>query len=215
MVNYYETLGVPNYSNYAVVRKAYLKKIKACHPDVNPSADAARQAARYNEAKESLETTLKKERYDDLLRYFMQYGRRPDVTSVPKQYTQKQRAEEIRKQKEAYEKKLHIREMKKYGKSLKRFPLEMRYTILCALDALILFAPTFNTSAPWFLFMIFLFSPHYIVVILATSEYYKQLDYQAYLKKENVNIDLATKKFIWIGFVGGMMLSLIIRLLVT
>ena len=216
MVNHYETLGIPNYSSYAVVRKAYLKKIKACHPDVNPSADAAIQAARYNEAKEALETASRKEKYDSQLLFYMQYGRRrPSTVNAPRKPSKKEQAEELRRRKEAQEARVHAREMKVYEKSIQSFPLEIRYTLLALLDVLILSIPTFSPANEWFFHMIFLFSPHLILVIVATSEYYKQIDYKAFMEKKVIDKDKATKRFIWVAFLGGMFLSLLFTLLMN
>jgi len=48
MTNHYKVLGLPNYSNWADVRKAYITQIKKYHPDVNSTQEAIDICKRLN-----------------------------------------------------------------------------------------------------------------------------------------------------------------------
>ena len=62
--DYYKVLGVDKAINNADLKKAYFKKAKEFHPDVNKSAGAKEKFAEINEAYEVLGDEQKKRVYD-------------------------------------------------------------------------------------------------------------------------------------------------------
>ncbi|MEM0995303.1 MAG: J domain-containing protein [Bacteroidota bacterium] len=65
MQNYYEILDVPTYASKRDIRKAYLAKCKAYHPDLHEGAAWAEdQLKRVNEAYETLSDSFRRHDYD-------------------------------------------------------------------------------------------------------------------------------------------------------
>lgn len=62
--DYYSTLGVDRNASAADIKKAYFKKAKEFHPDVNKSSGAKEKFAEINEAYETLGDEGKKRVYD-------------------------------------------------------------------------------------------------------------------------------------------------------
>ena len=62
--DYYDILGVPRSASAADLKKAYFKKAKEFHPDVNKSEGAKEKFASINEAYEVLGDDSKKRVYD-------------------------------------------------------------------------------------------------------------------------------------------------------
>ncbi|MBQ8639842.1 MAG: molecular chaperone DnaJ [Lachnospiraceae bacterium] len=62
--DYYEVLGVPKTADDAAIKKAYREIAKKCHPDINPSAEAAEKFKEASEAYEVLSDKEKRQRYD-------------------------------------------------------------------------------------------------------------------------------------------------------
>ena len=66
--NYYDLLGVSAQASAEEVQKAYRKKAKASHPDVNPKPGAAEEFVQIAEAFEILSDPQKRAVYDSKLR---------------------------------------------------------------------------------------------------------------------------------------------------
>ncbi len=62
--DYYEVLGVSRDADDAAIKKAYRNIAKKCHPDINPSEEAAAQFKEASEAYEVLSDSEKRQRYD-------------------------------------------------------------------------------------------------------------------------------------------------------
>lgn len=54
MIDYFKVLRIPHTSSPQEIKKAYLQLALKCHPDVNPSQDAANKFKLLNEAYEFL-----------------------------------------------------------------------------------------------------------------------------------------------------------------
>ena len=63
-IDYYETLGIDKSASVNDIKKAYFKKAKEFHPDVNKSDGAKEKFAEINEAYETLGDDTKKRVYD-------------------------------------------------------------------------------------------------------------------------------------------------------
>lgn len=63
--DYYKTLGVDRSASATDLKKAYFKKAKEFHPDVNKSSGAKEKFAEINEAYETLGDDQKKRVYDN------------------------------------------------------------------------------------------------------------------------------------------------------
>ncbi len=64
--DYYSILGVPRGATEAEIKKAYRRKAKQLHPDVNKSSEAGAKFSELNEANEVLSDPEKRRRYDQL-----------------------------------------------------------------------------------------------------------------------------------------------------
>jgi molecular chaperone DnaJ len=62
--DYYEVLGVSRDADEAAIKKAYREIAKKCHPDINPSEEAAEKFKEASEAYEVLSDKEKRQRYD-------------------------------------------------------------------------------------------------------------------------------------------------------
>jgi hypothetical protein len=65
LTDYYEILGLPANSTIEEIKKAYRRKARLYHPDINPSADAKDQFISITEAYEFLITNHEKIKSDD------------------------------------------------------------------------------------------------------------------------------------------------------
>lgn len=72
-VEYYQVLEIPPNATVTEVREAYFRKVKTCHPDINPSDEAKKQFASIQEAYKTLSDRDKRIGYD--------YDRSRTVTS--------------------------------------------------------------------------------------------------------------------------------------
>lgn len=66
-INYYDLLGVSKDCTKEEIRKAYIKQIKKCHPDINKDDAAIDITRKLNDAKEILLDDNKRKEYDKLL----------------------------------------------------------------------------------------------------------------------------------------------------
>lgn len=67
--DYYKVLGVHRRANLAEIKRAYRRKAKLCHPDMNPSQKAQRIFLVVQEAYETLKEPHRRSLYDDKLEY--------------------------------------------------------------------------------------------------------------------------------------------------
>jgi len=65
LTDYYALLGLLNNSSLAEIKKAYRKKARLYHPDINPAPDAKDMFISFTEAYEFLIANHEKIRYDD------------------------------------------------------------------------------------------------------------------------------------------------------
>jgi hypothetical protein len=65
LTDYYEILGLPTNSTIEEIKKAYRKKARLCHPDINPAPDAKDQFISITEAYEFLIANHEKINSDD------------------------------------------------------------------------------------------------------------------------------------------------------
>lgn len=76
--DYYRILGVDKNASQKDIQKAYRKLARTYHPDVNPGdATAEEKFKDINEANEVLSDPEKRKEYDELSRYYQQYGQWP------------------------------------------------------------------------------------------------------------------------------------------
>lgn len=76
--DYYQMLGVDKNASQKDIQKAYRRLARQYHPDVNPGDTAAEEKFKeINEAKEVLSDPEKRKEYDELSRYYQQYGHTP------------------------------------------------------------------------------------------------------------------------------------------
>ncbi len=79
--DYYKVLGVDKNASQKDIQKAYRKLARKYHPDVNPDDKEAEEKFKdINEANEVLSDPEKRKRYDELGRYYQQYGRGPGTS---------------------------------------------------------------------------------------------------------------------------------------
>merc|ERR1711974_328080 len=63
-VEYYQVLEIPPNATLTEVREAYYRKVKDCHPDINPSEEAKKQFASVQEAYKTLSNVDRRIGYD-------------------------------------------------------------------------------------------------------------------------------------------------------
>jgi len=61
---YYAILGIPRTATPAEIKRAFRRRARRLHPDVNPSPDATRQFQELNNAYRVLSNRLRRARYD-------------------------------------------------------------------------------------------------------------------------------------------------------
>lgn len=92
LTNYYQILGLENFSDARTVHTRYIKLIKINHPDVNKNMDAAEFSKILNMLKEELTDPKKKVSYDQRLRWHLQ--NLTSTFSPPTQDTSKPKGKE-------------------------------------------------------------------------------------------------------------------------
>lgn len=76
--DYYKVLGVSKDADQKAIKQAYRKMARQYHPDVNPDDKTAEEKFKeINEANEVLSDPEKRQKYDEMLNYYQQYGRWP------------------------------------------------------------------------------------------------------------------------------------------
>ncbi|GHO76506.1 molecular chaperone DnaJ [Ktedonobacter sp. SOSP1-85] len=76
--DYYKTLGVDRNASQKDIQKAFRKLARQYHPDINPGDKAAEEKFKeINEANEVLSDPEKRKSYDEMDRYYQQYGSWP------------------------------------------------------------------------------------------------------------------------------------------
>ena len=63
-IDYYKILGVPRNATQEEIQRAYRKRARKYHPDVNKEKDAEAEFKKINEANEVLKDPEKRKRYD-------------------------------------------------------------------------------------------------------------------------------------------------------
>ena len=223
MTNHYKLLGLPNYSNWADVRKAYITQIKKYHPDVNSTQEAIDICKRLNIAKEALETASKKSTYDTRLKWHLSYGqRRPQSTTTSQPRTRRRyspppisRAERVRRNKE-HRDKIKLAE---YAKGLKSLPLKTRY-LLCAVYGvfgLFLLTSTVVNIENLMVSILFGFVAScfwFHSIVLYINEYYKYHDYVERSKPLDFDLDDRTGKWLFQIYIGGFVFAILVKFIV-
>jgi DnaJ-class molecular chaperone len=76
--DYYKILGVSKDADTKTIRQAFRKLARQYHPDVNPGdKNAEERFKEVNEANEVLSDPEKRKKYDEMSRYYQQYGQWP------------------------------------------------------------------------------------------------------------------------------------------
>jgi hypothetical protein len=221
MTNHYTILGLPNYSNWTDVRKAYIQEIKKYHPDLNSSEEAIDICKRLNVAKEALETSVKKSKYDTRLKRHLSYAqtRSESVTSA-RTRTRTYTPPPVNRKERARRNKVHQDKIKlaEYARGLEKFPLNLRY-LLCGVYGLfglyILGFTVFNlpvlagiffgviTSMLWF-----------SAITIFINEYYKYYDYISRTSPLNFDLDKRSGRMLTLIYLGGFVFCIFIKLVV-
>ncbi len=81
--DYYKILGVEKQASQKDIQKAYRKLARKYHPDVNPGDNSAEEKFKeINEANEVLSDPEKRKQYDEMSRYYQQYGQWPGAAGA-------------------------------------------------------------------------------------------------------------------------------------
>ena len=217
MINHYSILGVPNYSSWAVVRKAYIIQIKKYHPDVNSTQEAIDICQRLNVAKEALETNDKKSSYDARLKYYLTYGRqrRTNTQTRKRRYTPPpmSRAERVKRNKERRDK----IKLAEYAKGLESFTLRMRY-VMCSIYGLFgLFILTITvvdiedfvvSLLIGFVASCFWFHANTLYI----NEYYKYQDYLGRTKPLDFDLDKRSSSRLYTIYLAGFVFAVLVKM---
>lgn len=218
MTNHYTILGVPNYSSWVVVRKAYILLIKKYHPDINKTQEAILICQQLNVAKEALESADKKTTYDARLKRYIanpvsRYS--PPVRPQPRTSRQMTRQERIKRNMARNK----ANYMKEYEKWLDVFPMPVRYTLFGILGGsfLLIFYIVFLRGAvgQWVAMSMVVLGIYYYIVMWATSDHYKYNYYKNQKMNANIDLDKASSKFLNYGFFGGCSVVVILKILAT
>lgn len=194
MINYYKILGIDNFASVDEVKEAYKAKIRAYHPDINPSEDAQEIAKYLNLAKDHLADENKKQAYDKELKiaYALEISR---LKNKPKQRVWDTLSIFERKQK--IEKAKELKAKLKYEASLKRYPLWMRFSagVAAMLLGLQLFYSNYILMHPGYETVIISLS---IMLFIAGVAFFSNVFYQHFSFKSkdrvvNFNYTMVTR----------------------
>ncbi len=89
--DHYKLLGIGRDASPAQIKRAYRRRVKDCHPDINPSPKAATVFRAVHEAYDVLSDVSKRSRYDKELRYYRQAPPSPPPPTDPKRYSHRRR----------------------------------------------------------------------------------------------------------------------------
>jgi len=134
LINCYKILGVSNFADETVIRKAYIKLAKLHHPDVSPNSDGERFKI-VSKAYDTLSDVNTKYYHDQKLKYYLETGHKPTSTrTASRQKTEKpfkegkqrmSRAEYLKRKARAEKVKLRM-DMLFYQRQNSRLPYPLR-----------------------------------------------------------------------------------------
>lgn len=213
LTNYYQILGVENFASAKEIRKAYISEIKKVHPDLNSSPKAIEKSKILNIAKEALETPAKKAKYDRRLKWHLEFPevvqtyRRPTNSRTRDPRHKRYRpasAEELKRRK----RRRVEQTMKEYEDNLKKYPIDLRYT-LCGVYIAVSLVPVLiavvYAEMPAGIFTGFIASFLFFnALITFVDEYYKYHDYLATKKPLLFDLDKRTNQILYYGYIGTM-----------
>jgi hypothetical protein len=220
VTNHYKILSVPNYSSWAVVRKAYITQIKKYHPDVNKTQEAILICKQLNMAKEALESRDKKASYDSRLKYHLAYGQsslQSTATAKPRsrrRYSSPPmtRAERVRRNKE-HRDKIKLAE---YAKGLKSVTLQTRYLMCAIYGAFGLFIMMFTVvnieDLKLSILIGFVASCFWFhAITLYINEYYKYQDYIARSEPLDFDLDKRSSSRLYAIYLAGFAFAVLMK----
>lgn len=142
MANYYSLLDIPENASEEDIRKAYRRKAKLYHPDVNKSHDAQARFVLINKAYEVLIDRQQRFAYDQKNRATATASSDPfyRYSAWAEEQKARQEAEARRKEREFLRRKEHLKESKMYYPYMVLLYMVMIFLICVSLGALLVCA---------------------------------------------------------------------------